>query len=70
MLHMTSNISMLIFYAGFACVFLLSVQQVAVVVTEPDSEQLEDIRVQPTERQVESIEAGNTEPSSHTHNFL
>lgn len=37
-------------------------QQVAVVVTEPDSEQLEDIRVQPTERQVESIEAGNTEP--------
>lgn len=63
MLRMTSNISMLIFYSCFACIFLMSVhQQVAVVVTEPDSEQLEDIRVQPTERQVESIEAGNTEP--------
>lgn len=62
MLRMTSNISMLIFYVCFACVFLMSVHpQVAVVVTEPDSEQLEDNRVQPTD-QVESIDAGNSEP--------
>lgn len=59
---LTHDISVLIFYACFACIFLLSVhQQVAVVVTEPDTEQLEDIRVQPSERQVESIEAGNKE---------
>lgn len=42
---------------------LLSVhQQVAVVVTEPDSEQLEDISTPPTEPQVEPIEAETTEP--------
>ncbi len=42
---------------------LLSVhQQVAVVVTEPDSDQVEDISTPPTEPQVEPIEAGTTEP--------
>ncbi|XP_044192571.1 uncharacterized protein si:dkey-81h8.1 isoform X3 [Thunnus albacares] len=37
-------------------------QQVAVVVTEPDSEQMEDISTPPTEPQVEPIEAVTTEP--------
>lgn len=37
-------------------------QQVAVVVTEPDSEQVEDISTPPTEPQVEPIEAVGTEP--------
>ncbi|XP_040909829.1 uncharacterized protein LOC121192287 [Toxotes jaculatrix] len=36
--------------------------QVAVVVTEPDSEQAEDIRTPPTEPQVEPIEDVTTEP--------
>lgn len=37
-------------------------QQVAVVVTEPDSEQVEDISTPTTEPQVEPIEAVATEP--------
>ncbi|KAG7217459.1 hypothetical protein INR49_021517 [Caranx melampygus] len=37
-------------------------QQVAVVVTEPDSEQMEDISTPPTEPQVEPIEAVTSEP--------
>ncbi|KAI3358469.1 hypothetical protein L3Q82_014706 [Scortum barcoo] len=36
--------------------------QVAVVVTEPDSEQVEDISTPPTEPQVEPIEASTSEP--------
>lgn len=36
--------------------------QVAVVVTEPDSEQMEDISTPPTEPQVEPIEAVTTQP--------
>ena len=36
-------------------------QQLAVVVTEPDSEQLEDISTPPTEPQVEPIETAATE---------
>ncbi|CAB1430413.1 unnamed protein product, partial [Pleuronectes platessa] len=36
--------------------------QVAVVVTEPDSEQMEDISTPPTEPQVEPIEAVATQP--------
>lgn len=44
-------------------ILLLSVhQQVAVVVTEPDSDQVVDISAPPTEPQVVPIEAGNTEP--------
>ncbi|KAG7225326.1 hypothetical protein INR49_027306 [Caranx melampygus] len=37
-------------------------KQVAVVVTEPDSEQMEDISTPPTEPQVEPIEAVTSEP--------
>lgn len=37
-------------------------QQVAVVVTEPDSEQVEDLSTPPTEPQVEPMEAVTSEP--------
>ncbi|CAK6970578.1 uncharacterized protein LOC116396598 isoform X1 [Scomber scombrus] len=39
-----------------------AVSQVAVVVTEPDSEELEDLSTPPTEPQVEPIEEDATEP--------
>lgn len=56
---------MMIFSARHVHFWLLSVhQQVTVVVTEPDLEQVEDISTPPTEPQVEPIEAGNTEPWS------
>lgn len=52
---------LLIYYLQYADTYtdtaLLSpCQQVAVVVTEPDSEQVEDISTPPTEPQVEPIE--------------
>lgn len=60
---------MLIFYTRHVDMYVLcdillfSVhQQVAVVVTEPDSDQVEDISAPSTEPQVEPIEAGSTEP--------
>lgn len=51
----------LIYYLQYADTYtdtglLSSCQQVAVVVTEPDSEQVEDISTPPTEPQVEPIE--------------
>lgn len=48
-------------------VFLYLYRQVAVVVTEPDSEQVEEISTPPTEPQVEPIEIDTTEPWSETH---
>lgn len=59
--------NLLTFSVKIVLILLLSVYvQVAVVVTEPDSEQVEEISTPPTEPQVEPLEAGKTEPWSKT----